>query len=400
MKIASTIFLLVLVGLLGFVLYQSSALVDSVRATREEPPAPVVAEPGPAAPVEAPPSLPLTQPLAAPRDVHAELYEKNVAAVEALEQGELARAIELLERCLAEKPDEPAFAHNLAEALVRTAQQEVLAEDAEVREAAIGHLRRAIALAPGRAELPGLLERWEKSLASEAGFWRKKTVHFELSFDGDRSELLAGTGPLESELESAYHEIGELFGYFPVEAGRPRLRVVLLARAQFGSVTGLGDWAGGVFDGTVRVPVEDLASEQQQVKRALRHELVHAFVHETGGSSVPGWLNEGLAQWLEAPFWVDRPHDVEKARGRLDGVQPFPLERLRGTLASWKDVGEIEIAYAQSLAFVDHLRRTYGERLLFDLVAGCKEGRTPEETFAGARGRAREIAHEDVAAAR
>ena len=314
--------------------------------------------------------------------VDPEPYEWNSRAIELLDGGTIEEAVELLEHCVERSPEEPVFVHNLAEALTRLARDRRESEEWSVREEAIGYLRRATELAPERDELQRLLERWETSTAAEKDLWRKKTLHFELSFDGTRDELMWGTGPLESELESSYGEFGELFGFFPVESGRPRIRVVLLRREEFAQVTGIGDWAAGAFDGTVRVPVEDLRAEQEGLKRVLRHELVHAFVQEVGGNQVPGWLNEGLAQWLEAPFDGERPRDVQRALRRLKGADLFDLERLNGSLASWDSVEEIEVAYAESLAFVAYLRKMYGERVLIRMVAGCRAGETPAQSFA------------------
>ena len=60
----------------------------------------------------------------------------------------------------------------------------------------------------------------------------------------------------------------------------------------------------------------------------------------------------------------------------LEGTASIAAGTALGASTVWAPA-----VYAQSLAFVDYLRRTYGERLLFDLVAGCKQGRAPEETF-------------------
>jgi tetratricopeptide (TPR) repeat protein len=313
-------------------------------------------------------------------------YDWNNLAIELLGAGELARAVELLEDSVRARPDETVFVHNLAEALTRLARSERESEAWADRVLAIEHLGRAVQLAPERAELARLLERWETSTAAEKDLWRKKTEHFELSFDGTRDELMWGTGPLESELESSYGEFGELFGFFPVEEGRPRIRVVLMRREEFAAVTGIGDWAAGAFDGTVRVPVEDLSAEQEKLKRVLRHELVHAFIQESGGNRVPGWLNEGLAQWLEAPFDGERPADVRRSLARLLGAELFDLDRLSGSLAAWDSVQEIETAYAQSLAFVEYVRRMYGERVLIAMVGGCKLGERPRDVFSRALG--------------
>ena len=179
-------------------------------------------------------------------------------------------------------------------------------------------------------------------------------------------------------LERAYEELFRWFGSDPVrETGRPAIRVVLYRREEFGRLTGLGDWAGGAFDGVVRVAVEDLGAEEERWKRVLTHELVHVFAHELGGPSVPGWLNEGLAQYLESP---ERSRSLRAADQRLGAVL-FPLERLQGSLASWSDPEDIGRAYAQSLLLVDRIAQEYGEEALRRMVVGCADGVPPETSF-------------------
>ena len=320
------------------------------------------------------------RPTAAAEGVPRHLAEKNRDAIAALEAGDHARAVELFEQCLAAAPEEPVFGRNLAEALARLARQQYA--DHALMEQALEHLARAVELDPARDDLAQLLARWRRQVEVEDTFWTDESEHFHLSYDGSREELLhRGQRQILDTLEDAYLSFGELFGHFPVQGDAPKIQVVVHRRESFGELTGLGHWAGGVYDGVVRVPVEDLERETPELRRVLRHELVHAFVRSLGGRNVPGWLNEGLAQWLEEPFDTDRADRVRQARKALVGHEAFPLEQLEGSLASWSDPVLIARAYAQSLALVDHVQRWYGERLLYEMVAGAGEGKTPAETF-------------------
>lgn len=345
----------------------------------EQLPAPEVVERVPLSSADVVPARAAEQPAlsAAPgADARqARFAELNRMAIRALEAGDPERACVLFEQCVKGVSDEPIFARNLAEALARRAQAR--RERERPCEACTADLERALELAPERDDLARLLERWRSEARLEAGFWRERSLHFELSYDGDRSEILHGSHRLIEVLERAYDDLALSFGTLPVEKGRPPFRVVLYRRAGFGELTGLGDWAGGAFDGTVRVPVEDLAREERALETILRHELVHAFVLELGGASVPGWLNEGLAQWLEP----DSARDVELARAALAGAESIPLDELQGSLSRWQDEARIARAYAQSLAFVDFLARQYGERILIALVAGCAQSKGVAESF-------------------
>jgi len=310
--------------------------------------------------------------------VEARWADLNQEAIEALNSGEYDVAIKKFEACRAAVPEEDVFTANLAEALARSARE---LHDSDFEEALV-RLERALELMPTREDIAAVLKRWKTVASAEEGFAEDLSEHFRLSYNGDRSDLLNfGYTQILRELETAYQEFGELFGVFPVESGRPRIAVVLYHRSQFDAVTGLGDWAGGVFDGTVRIPVEDFAREQRGLTRVLRHELTHAFIDVVGGRQVPGWLNEGLAQILEWPFLPDRGQAAIRARTSLEGKELFELAELKGTLATWKDTAKISTAYAQSLAFTSHVERMYGERVLYEMVAGCKESRTCEETF-------------------
>ena len=67
------------------------------------------------------------------------------------------------------------------------------------------------------------------------------------------------------------------------------------------------------------------------------------------------------------------------ARARLTNARDnggkalFKLAEIQGSLVSWKDTEEITRAYDQALAFIDYLAEQYGARLLFDMVAECKQ---------------------------
>ena len=297
----------------------------------------------------------------------APFVELNNEAITNLTSGELAVAVEKFERCLAAEPDNATFAGNLAEALVRLARSE---HDRGELEPAIAHLARAIELGRARADaevLARILERWRRELELGRDDWTESSSRFELTYDTDRDDILHHSHEVLEHLERSYDELVLWFGRDPL-AGGPPVRVVLYEPEDFGRLTGLGDWAAGLFDGVVRVSVRELTAGQGW-RAVLVHELVHAFVHAIAGPDVPGWLNEGLAQLLEP-----RRSEVALLRERLRGTEPFPLEKLAGSLASWEDESAIARAYAQSLVFVVDLRASYGDEALRRMLAGRERG--------------------------
>jgi hypothetical protein len=300
--------------------------------------------------------------------------ELNNEATTDLTAGDLAAAVAKLERCHAAVPDNAVFTGNLAEALVRLAKKQH--ERGEL-EHAIEHLARAILLGDARADVPVLeriLERWRRELELGLDDWTEGSSRFELAYDTDRADILHHSHEVLEHLELAYDDLVRWFGKDPLPDG-PAIRVVLYAPEDFDRLTGLGDWAAGVFDGVVRISVSDLR-QGHAWREVLVHELVHAFVQALSGSGVPGWLNEGLAQMHE-----ERPDELARARERLGGAELFSLESLAGSLAGWEDAAAIGRAYAQSLLFVAYLRATYGDEALRRMLLALPLGRTPEESF-------------------
>jgi len=310
--------------------------------------------------------------------------ERNNDAHRMLEEGELEDAVELLEACHEALPERTVFRRNLAEALVRLARQE-----REIRDLApaITHLERAIALAPDRDDvetLRGHLERWRKEWEHARDHTTELSLYFQVSYDAARDDILENSQDAIRFLDAAYVEMTEWFLVDPVlHEGKPKLAVVLYDREQFDDITGLGEWAGGVFDGTIRVSVGHLTTEAEQWGRVLRHELVHAFVGEVAGTGVPGWLNEGLAQYLDASIHLNphRTESVRRARESLRGKELFPLDELAGSLASWTDTEAIALAYAESLAVVDFIAREYGVEALRQMIEGCASDEGVEAAF-------------------
>lgn len=315
-----------------------------------------------------------------PRDPAARWNEINNLAHDFLEEGQLVRAVELFEECHGAIPSSDVYRRNLAEALSRLAQR--THDEEEDLEGGIAHLRRATEVAPERDDLVRLLERWETELRLSGDDTVHQGTIFVLAYDGERKDLLHQFQEVLDFLEGgpghgegAFAELRDWFGVDPWSHGQ-KIRVVLYDRAEFDQLTGLGDWAGGVFDGTIRVAVNDLHSERARWGRVLRHELAHAFVREVGGRDVPGWLNEGLAQMLE----TDVPR-VSAARAQLVGATLFPLETLHDSLATWSDTEAIGRAYAQSLVFCEHIARQYGDEELRQMLLGCKDGRGAAAAF-------------------
>ncbi|MGB0333167.1 MAG: tetratricopeptide repeat protein, partial [Planctomycetota bacterium] len=363
---------LLAVAVLAAAGFKALSLLPGARADgeRQTPVRPELAAPAPALAPEVAASGP--DPAGEPEASDERPYDLNDQAIAALEAGRLDEAVALLEEATAARPDVATFGANLGEAYLRRAQ----ARGKSGADGAYDDYAAALRWIEDperRALIETLLERHRRIRDEERDFVVEPTLHFTFRYDGSREGLSDGVDRLKVLLEDTYQEFGERFGRRPVEAGEGRIEVILYDAAGFDKVTGLGDWAGGVFDGKIRVPVEDLRTELRfaRVQGVLRHETAHAFTRSIGGTAVPSWLNEGVAQWLEEP--ARRGADVGLARARLGASSLFPLARLNGNLVGWQDRGDVARAYDQALAFVDHLAVQYGPDLVFSMIAACRD---------------------------
>src|SRR5262249_3163255 len=128
---------------------------------------------------------------------------------------------------------------------------------------------------------------------AEWDFVKLESTHFRATFadDEDRSTV----NVVLDAMEEAYDIVGAKFDYYP----EGRAPVVLYTQQDFHTITRTPDWAGGVFDGRIKIPVRGLTRSDPNLPRTARHEYAHSVVGRLSAGRCPVWLNEGLAVWAE-----------------------------------------------------------------------------------------------------
>jgi len=162
-------------------------------------------------------------------------------------------------------------------------------------------------------------------------------------------------------LEMHFSTIETALNYSPPDS----IGVILYTQDAFADITRAPGWVGALNDGRIRVPVQGLTSVSDQLSSELKHELVHSFVWQKTRGRCPGWLNEGLAQWMEGRR-SDR--DAAGLIAAYEQGQYIPLKNLEG---SWTRLPApaARFAYAWSLAAVESIiatSGTWGIERLFD----------------------------------
>lgn len=137
-------------------------------------------------------------------------------------------------------------------------------------------------------------------------------------------------------------------------------------------------WAVALaYPGENLVLVEAHSLIQGDGQVTVRHELVHAALGQLG-RDWPHWFQEGLAMELtrERAYRVSQYETLARAvaQGRV-----YRLDDLREHFPTWAD--DVEIAYAESAAFVAFLRERHGQAAFSHLIELVSAGQPFETAF-------------------
>lgn len=236
-------------------------------------------------------------------------------------------------------------------------------------DGAIDIYQQALAGAPGHPRLTRQLEAWRKEAALHSGFGRKLGDHFTVLFEGPAESALADRAV--EILERAYWRIGTALYTYPTDV----ITVVLYTREQFRDITQSPEWAGGAFDGRIRVPVQGALQNAGSFERVLSHELTHALVQSLAARGVPFWLHEGLAVCFEGSDLSRKAQQVRGAPTRL------PLARLEQSFDGLS-AADASLAYAESAVAVRALLDQAGAAPVVSLIEDLGRGVPLPQAFA------------------
>lgn len=235
-------------------------------------------------------------------------------------------------------------------------------------DGAIDVYQQALARAPGHPQLTRQVEAWRKEAALHSGFGRKLGDHFTVLFEGPAESALADRAV--EVLEQAYWRIGTALYTYPTEV----ITVVLYTREQFRDITQSPDWAGGAYDGRIRVPVQGALDNRAEFARVLSHEFTHALVQSIAPRGVPFWLHEGLAVCFEGS---DLSRKADQARAAGSRLSLTRLERsFEGLTAA-----DASLAYAESAVAVRALLDQAGAAAVVNLLEDLGRGTPLAQAF-------------------
>ncbi len=256
-------------------------------------------------------------------------------------------------------PEEP-FPH--------LAMADLLQDQDELEEAA-KHLRHAsdrVQQDPAlRSYLAAVTTKIDRTQSVESRMTAKSSAHFIVKFDGEEDQNTWMTA-LEI-LEDAYREIGQKFGHFPSKS----IVVVLHAKDSFQGATGSPAWADGLYDpslGRIQIPTQGATMDRKWLSNVLRHEYVHALLHDRlgiSGGTLPTWLNEGLAMQLAGDVW---PELDQAMQGEITVI---PLTYLEGPWSALP-ASAATVAYLEANSATHYLIERWGMARVNELLSALQ----------------------------
>src|SRR5881296_204807 len=127
-------------------------------------------------------------------------------------------------------------------------------------------------------------------------------------------------------------------------------------------------------DGKLRIPIQGVTSMTPELQRVLKHELTHSFVRFMVGDRCPSWLNEGLAQLMEARS--SSPYAGVLA-GLFEQHKQIPFAALERPFNGLSEI-QASVAYAESLSALEYLRSRYGMDDVLRILRRVGSGEAPE----------------------
>ncbi|MBS0182177.1 MAG: hypothetical protein JSS39_07215 [Nitrospira sp.] len=234
------------------------------------------------------------------------------------EQRDHALNAEFLMKLMKVAPNEP-FPHLAMADLLQ--EQDELQEAAKHLDQAADRARQDPAL---QSYLAAVTTKVRRAQSLESRMTARSSTHFVVKFNGEEDQNI-WISVLEI-LEEAYREIGQKFSHFPAKP----IMVVLHTKDSFQGTTGSPAWADGLYDptlGRIQIPTQGAPTDRKWLANVLRHEYVHALLHDRLGASsgaLPTWLNEGLAMQLAGDAWP------ELDQAMSGDIKVIPLTYLEG----------------------------------------------------------------------
>ncbi len=221
----------------------------------------------------------------------------------------------------------------------------------------------------------------------------RESAHFILRYRPGKDAVLAPYA-LDA-LEKIYAALQQDLGYAPP----PKVRVEVYDDAKALSRVSTLPLKAIKTSGTIAICKFDklmITSPKALVRGydwldTLAHEYVHLVVSKKSRNTVPIWIHEGLAKFLEsrwrgAPGQALSPSSAGLLAAALKENKLIPFERMHPSMALLPSQEDAALAFAEVFTAVEYLHQKGGNALLVKLIDELKGGQNYDAAVAKAVG--------------
>ncbi len=223
-----------------------------------------------------------------------------------------------------------------------------------------------------RKRVDALAEVWKDAPA-------RRSEHFIFRYANPRDEVLAE--PALEALEKAYDSLTSDIGVKPKQ---PVLVEAYPTFDDFSAATGLSE-EDLENSGTIAVcKYRRLMVNSPRIlvrgypyRDTLCHEFVHFLIYQRFGDTIPIWLHEGIAKYMELRWREDvgghllpSQKSVLASALRMDELISF--ERMHPSFAKLKSPRQGQLAFAEVTTVIDYLVKKGGWPMVFKLCSEMK----------------------------
>lgn len=176
-------------------------------------------------------------------------------------------------------------------------------------------------------------------------------------------------------LNDTHKEFTQLFAEIPAFSTSVRL----MEETTFFELTGAPAWTNAMFfRGQIIIPLSSKKEiDLDNLIRSVKHEYTHAIMSSLSGGRLPGWLDEGIAQWFEGS---ESPGLRDALREWLRDHKPVSLSLLQGGFTKL-NTEMVPAAYAQSLLATKALAEKFGFPAIGRFLILLREGVDKQSAF-------------------
>ena len=223
---------------------------------------------------------------------------------------------------------------------------------------------------------------------------RAESEHFIFFYPKGKDEVLVPYA-LET-LESIYQALAEDLGHRP-PGGKIRVEVVNNARElskvstlTYQQIQTTGTIAICKFN-KLMVTSPKAVARGYDWQDTLAHEYIHLVVSQMSRNTVPIWLHEGLAKFLESrwrgkPGLAMTPSTLALLGRRVKQDKLIPFEKMHPSIAMLPTAEDAATAFAEVYFAIDYVHSTQGTKGLREIILGLRDGKTDRHSVEAATG--------------